>query len=292
MPTATEGPVAIVTGGGTGIGAAVAAVLREQGWRVVICGRRPEPLRRVAQATGALAIRADTADGGDIRELVQTTLKTFGRLDGLVLNAGIVHAGAVGELADAEWDDMLRVNLTGPFRLTREALPHLVASRGAVVAVASAAALRATAGIAGYDATKAGLAMLMQSVAVDYGHAGLRANVVCPGWTRTEMADAEMTEFGESIGATRDEAYGLATAFAPSRRAAEPAEVAEAIAWLLSSAASYVNAAVIPVDGGLVAVDRGRSRSIHGSGSASPQRCPSTDPLPAPAGSGSGVDVR
>lgn len=256
--TETEAPVAIVTGGGTGIGAAASAVLRERGWRVVICGRRPEPLRQVAEATGALAVTADAADAGDIRDLVSTTLQTFGRLDGLVLNAGIVHAGAVGELADAEWDDMLRVNLTGPFRLTREALPYLVESRGAVVAVASAAALRATAGIAGYDATKAGLAMLMQSVAVDYGHTGLRANVVCPGWTRTEMADAEMTEFGESIGATKEEAYGLATAFAPSRRAAEPSEVAEAIAWLLSPAASYVNAAVIPVDGGLVAVEPGQ----------------------------------
>lgn len=259
MQTATPAPpVAIVTGGGTGIGAAVATVLCERGWKVVICGRRLEPLKRVAETTGALAVAADAAQAGDIRELVSTTVATFGRLDGLVLNAGIVHAGPVGDLDDAEWDDMVRINLTGPFRLTREALPHLVAARGSVVAVASAAALRATAGIAGYDVTKAGLAMLTQSVAVDYGHTGLRANAVCPGWTRTEMADAEMTEFGESIGSTKEEAYRLATAFAPSRRPAEAREVAEAIAWLLSPAASYLNAAVIPVDGGLVAVEPGQ----------------------------------
>jgi NAD(P)-dependent dehydrogenase (short-subunit alcohol dehydrogenase family) len=139
----------------------------------------------------------------------------------------------------------------------RAALPHLINSGGAIVGVASAAALRATAGIAGYDSTKAGLAMLMQSVAVDYGPVGVRANAVCPGWTRTEMADMEMSEFGDALGVGREEAYGLATAFVPSRRPAAASEIAAAIAWLLSEQASYVNAAVIPVDGGLIAVEPG-----------------------------------
>jgi NAD(P)-dependent dehydrogenase (short-subunit alcohol dehydrogenase family) len=193
----------------------------------------------------------------DIRDLVAATLTRFGRLDGLVLNAGIVLAGPAGELTDEDWEAMVSTNLTGPFRLTREALPHLLATHGAIVGVASAAALRATAGIAGYDATKAGLAMLMQSVAVDYGPMGVRANAVCPGWTRTEMADMEMTEAGTAVGVDREEAYRLATAFAPSRRPADAREVGEVIAWLLSPKASYVNAAVLPVDGGLVAVEPG-----------------------------------
>jgi meso-butanediol dehydrogenase / (S,S)-butanediol dehydrogenase / diacetyl reductase len=97
----------------------------------------------------------------------------------------------------------------------------------------------------------------MQSVAVDYGPMGVRANAVCPGWTRTEMADMEMTEAGSSVGVAREEAYRLATAFAPSRRPADAREVGEVIAWLLSPEASYVNAAVVPVDGGLVAVEPG-----------------------------------
>ncbi len=136
-------------------------------------------------------------------------------------------------------------------------MPHLLAARGAIVGVASAAALRAMSGIAGYDATKAGLAMLMQSVAVDYRPLGLRANAVCSGWTRSEMADMEMTEAGESTGVDREEAYRLATTFVPSRRPALAREVGEVIAWLLSAKASYVNAAVVPVDGGLVAVEPG-----------------------------------
>ncbi|AMM30786.1 Oxidoreductase [Sinomonas atrocyanea] len=250
--------VAIVTGGGSGIGASTAAVLRDQGWEVVICGRRPEALQAVAERTGAVARVADMDSPADIRKLVAGTVEQFGRLDGVVLNAGIVRAGAVQDLSDEDWDAMVATNLTAPFQLARAALPHLASTGGCLVGVSSAAALRATSGIAGYNATKAGLTMLMQSVAVDYGPLGVRANIVCPGWTRTEMADAEMTELGASIGVTRDEAYEMATAFAPCRRAADPSEIGQVIGWLLSPAASYLNAAVIPVDGGLIAVEPGQ----------------------------------
>ncbi|MDP9886217.1 NAD(P)-dependent dehydrogenase (short-subunit alcohol dehydrogenase family) [Sinomonas atrocyanea] len=256
--TTKDRQVAILTGGGSGIGASTAAALRAQGWEVVICGRRPDALDAVAEHTGAIAKVADMDSPADINRLVAETIDQFGRLDGLVLNAGIVRAGGARELSDEDWDAMVATNLTGPFRLARAALPHLISSRGAIVGVASAAALRATAGIAGYNTTKAGLTMLMQSVAVDYGPLGVRANVVCPGWTRTEMADAEMTELGASVGVSRDEAYAMATAFAPSRRPAEPSEIGQAISWLLSPAASYLNAAVIPVDGGLIAVEPGQ----------------------------------
>lgn len=249
--------VAIITGGGTGIGAASARVLRSQGWEVVICGRRPEPLQQVAASTGATAIVADTGSPEDITKVVEGTLERFGSLNGLVLNAGIVRAGRVGELPDDAWDDMVRTNLTGPFRLLRASLPHLVTSKGSIVGVASAAALRATEGMAGYNATKAALAMLMQSVGVDYGPMGVRANAVCPGWTRTEMADLEMHEYGEELGLDYQEVYRIATSFVPSRRPAEATEVAEVVAWLLSDSASYVNSAVLPVDGGMVSVDPG-----------------------------------
>lgn len=136
-------------------------------------------------------------------------------------------------------------------------MPHLVASRGSIVGVASAAALRASGGIAGYNATKAGLTMLMQSIAVDYGPRGVRANAICPGWTRTEMADMEMQEYGAELGIDYTDAYKVATSFVPARRPATSAEVAEAIGWLLSDKASYVNSAVLPVDGGMIAVDPG-----------------------------------
>jgi NAD(P)-dependent dehydrogenase (short-subunit alcohol dehydrogenase family) len=236
-------------------GAAATAALRARGWNVAICGRRPGPLETVAAATGAHPIVAAIGSDGGVDTVVSGTIERFGRLDGLVLNAGINRPGPVGDLSDEDWDAMVETHLAGPFRLTRAALPHLLATREAIVGVASAAALRATAAIPAYNATKAGLAMLMQTVAVDYGPAGIGSNAVCPGWTRSEMADSELTEAGEMIGVDREEAYRLATAFVPSRRPAESSELGQVIAWLLSPESAYVNAAVSPVDGGLIAVE-------------------------------------
>src|SRR6266849_6401826 len=248
----------LVTGGGSGIGAAVARALAKNGHRVAICGRRAGALRAVAAETGALDLVCDIADAGQVDELIGAVNGTFGRLDGLVLNAGVIAPGGVAELSPQDFSAMVAVNLTGSFLVARAALPHLLASgRGAIVSVASVAALRAASGMGGYAATKAGLAMLTQSLAVDHAHRGLRANVVCPGWTITEMADEEMAAFGGERGLDVAAAYRLVTALVPQRRPAHADEVAAVIAWLLSDAASYVNGAVIPVDGSSVAVDAG-----------------------------------
>lgn len=247
----------IVTGGGTGIGAAVVRLLAAGGDRVAAFGRRPGPLRAVAAQTGALDLVCDVSDAEQVTESVGAVVGRFGRLDGLVLNAGIMLPGGLADLSPVDWETLLAVNLTGAFLMARAALPHLLASRGAVVSVASVAALRASAGMGGYAVTKAGLTMLTQSLAVDHAHQGLRANVVCPGWTVTEMADQEMAEFGAPRGLTAGAAYDLVTSLVPQRRAASADEVAAVVAWLLSGAASYVNGAVIPVDGSAAAVDVG-----------------------------------
>jgi NAD(P)-dependent dehydrogenase (short-subunit alcohol dehydrogenase family) len=251
------GRVVLVTGGGTGIGAAVAASLAAAGDRVVICGRRAEPLQQVAARTGARIVVADVSTESGAATVVDETIAQFGRLDGLVLNHGIIRVGRLDELSVRDWQDTLQVNLTGPFLLVRAALPHLLAARGAVVAVSSVAALRASEAMAAYSASKAGLIMLMQSLAVDHGPDGLRANTVCPGWTATEMGDMEMAELGDTRGISTADAYRLATAMVPQRRAATAEEVASAVCWLLSDAASYVNGAALPVDGGSCVVDPG-----------------------------------
>ena len=247
----------LVTGGGSGIGAAVARRLTAAGDQVAICGRRADALRAVAAETGALDLVCDVGDADAVARLVGSVTAAFGRLDGLVLNAGVMEPGGVAELSPAGWSAMVSANLTGAFLVARAALPHLIASRGAVVSVASVAALRAASGMGGYAATKAGLAMLTQSLAVDHAHEGLRANVVCPGWTVTEMADEEMAAFGAERGVGVPEAYQLVTALVPQRRPALAGEVAAVVAWLLSAEASYVNGAVIPVDGSAAAVDPG-----------------------------------
>lgn len=257
MPGRSAARVALVTGGGSGIGAATAAGLHSSGWQVVICGRRRSALDAVASTTRSWTIAADVSVPDDARRVVRETVERFGRLDGLVLNAGVVHPGPVAELSDEDWDAMVATNLSGPFRIAREALPHLEDARGGLVGVASMSALRATSGLAGYNATKAGLVMLIQSIAVDHGPLGVRANAVCPGWTRTEMADGEMAELAAERGIDTETAYEQATAIVPLRRPAEADEVAAVVCWLLSDEASYLNGVVLPVDGGQAPVDPG-----------------------------------
>ncbi|QKG21435.1 SDR family NAD(P)-dependent oxidoreductase [Actinomadura verrucosospora] len=251
------GRVLIVTGGGSGIGAAVAAAARERGDTVVICGRREDALERVAAATGAEPRVCDVSEPDAVAGLVEGVVAAHGRLDGLVANAGVMRAGAVLDLSAEDWDLTLRTNVTSVFLLAKAALPHLIEAGGAIVAVSSVAALRAPLDGAAYATSKAALTMLTQTIAADYGPRGVRANAVCPGWVRTEMADAEMSAFGAPLGLGREEAYEEVTRLVPQRRPGDPGEAAAAVLWLLGPEASYVNGAVLPVDGGTALLDPG-----------------------------------
>ena len=246
--------VALVTGGGSGIGAATARRLAADGWGVAITGRRPEPLDALADELDALALPGDVGERADAEAAVAATVEQFGGLDGLVLNAG--RSGAPGSLLEVDPDgfaDVHRVNVLGSLVTARAAIRPLLERKGALVAVSSVAGLRAAPDSVAYCSSKAALVMLAQCIAVDHGPAGVRANVVCPGWTRTPMGDRAMA----GLAGGPDEAYAEATRHVPLQRACGPEEVAGAIAWLLSDDASYVNGAVLTVDGGSTVVDIG-----------------------------------
>ena len=247
--------VALVTGGGTGIGAAVARRLAAEGYAVVVTGRRAAPIEEIAAEIDGLAVVADTGLVDDAERAVRETVERFGGLDALVCNAGIGGGGSLRDLDPATWDDVLRTNLTGAFLTCRAAIDHLAARRGSVVTISSVSGLRASPESLAYCASKAGLLMLTQCMAVDHGPEGVRVNCVAPGWVRTPMADEEMDVLAERLGLDREAAYAETTVDVPLRRPASPEEVAATVAWLVSDDASYVNGAVVTVDGGHTPVD-------------------------------------
>lgn len=248
-------PTALITGSGSGIGAATARRLAADGFFVCVTGRRAAPLEALAEEIGGMAVAADTSDPGQVDEAVSAAVDRTGQLDALVCCAGAGGSGAAAEQTLERWNHVIATNLTGVFLACRAALPHLEAAAGSVVTIGSLGGLRAAPASAAYSASKAGVIMLTQSIALDYGPRGVRANCVCPGWIRTPMADGAMDSLANSSGTDRERAYELAAREIPARRPGAPGEVAAVVAWLVSPAAAYVNGAVINVDGGAAIVD-------------------------------------
>ncbi|MBD3004211.1 MULTISPECIES: SDR family NAD(P)-dependent oxidoreductase [unclassified Streptomyces] len=251
--TGLEGRGVIVTGAGSGIGRATALALAREGARVLVADLNRDGAEQVVAAIGAQGgtARAVVGDLGDQRvvdQVVATAMEEFGGLDVLVNNAGVMDRfSAAADTDDAEWDRVLRVNLTAPFMLTRAALPHMLAAgRGAIVFTASEAALRGSAAGTAYTASKHGVVGLVKSLAVMYRDQGIRANAIAPGGTATGIrVDARPGTHGPAV---------IGAHVASMGRIATAEEQAAAIVFLASDAASNVNGVILPVDNGWSAV--------------------------------------
>ena len=256
-----KGKVAIITGGGTGIGEAVARRFVADGARVCITGRRQEMLDKVARSLPSGTVKtcaADVSDPKDIERMVETTLSFGLGLQVIVNNAGMEQAplGGVVDIDVVLWRKVLDINLTGPFLLMKAAIPHLIkAGGGSVINIASLAGLRSIPRLPAYCASKGGLISLTQQAALDYGRDKVRCNVICPGAVKTDMLVSAMGPFAEGLDMTVDEVLSEFQKDVPLHRISTPKELAGLCSYLASDDSSFITGTVIPADGGCAIVD-------------------------------------
>jgi NAD(P)-dependent dehydrogenase (short-subunit alcohol dehydrogenase family) len=257
-----KGKVALITGGGTGIGAAVADRFVAEGAKVCITGRRRELLDKAVSAYpsgSAVACPGDVSKDEDTKQMTATALEFGGRIDILVNNAGIIVPGGVTEVDSANWRKGLEVNLTGPFLLMKGVIPHMIEhGSGSVINISSLGGVRCLPNAATYATSKAGLIMLTQQAALDYGIHGVRCNVICPGGVRTDMMNGALDTIGGALKMNIEDLAKLGSSDVPLRRMAQPSEIAGTCVYLASDDSSFTTGAVIMVDGGAAIVDAGR----------------------------------
>lgn len=246
--TAFEGKVALVTGAARGIGRASALAFGRRGANVVVCDVLDDDAAQTVELLTGLGVeavyaRTDVASSAEIKAAVGVAVSRFGRLDYAHNNAGTSSPGLTADVSEEDWDRVIAVNLSGVFHCLRHELPAILATGGAIVNTASIWGLVASAGQSVYTASKHGVVGLTKAAAAEYGGQGVRINAVAPGPIETAMTAAVPLEIITPI-----------IERAALRRYGQPEEIGEAVAWLCSPAASYVNGAVLPVDGGWLAV--------------------------------------
>jgi NAD(P)-dependent dehydrogenase (short-subunit alcohol dehydrogenase family) len=247
VSTGFEDRVSLITGAGSGIGRALAIAFAKAGARVVAADINLAGAEETAAEIGeaALAVAVDIGDEASVAQLVQHTIDTFGRVDVLCNNAGVIDTMALpADTSIAEWERVLRINLTGTFLVTHAVLPHMLSQGGGVIVnTASEAGIRGGASGAAYTASKHGVVGLTRNVAWAYANDGIRCNAILPGPTVTGIAGG--IEGFDEKGQER-----LRPIISLQQRVALPEQMADAVLFLASDAASFINGAIVPVDGG------------------------------------------
>jgi len=248
--------VALVTGGGTGIGAATARLFASEGASVVVTGRRSGLVASVAEEIDGIAVPGDTSNPVHVAQAVDAAISAYGGIDVVVASAGVGFEGAVGDMDVDDWQRTLDINLNGPMLVCRAALPSMLErGGGSIVLVSSTSGMASAPASAAYDVSKSALIGLARSIAVSYGPHRIRANALCPGWVTSPMGDEDMDALGASRGLTREEAYRLATEDVPLRRPVSPEEMAACCLFLASDESSSVTGTTLVADGGGQAVE-------------------------------------
>lgn len=248
-----DGRTALVTGGGRGIGRAIALRLARAGAHIIVMGRTKAEITAVAHETGGMAIRVDLGS----RESTDMTLRSLAekapRIDILVNNAGIAESAPLDRSSDEMWDRLFEINAASAFRLCRALVPKMVeAGFGRVVNIASNAGLTGYPYTAAYCASKAAMIGMTRALAVDLAKTGVTMNAVCPGWVETRMASEAVDRIVRKTGRTEDQARTALEKMSPQGRMIDPDEVALVVAMLCEDKALGIHGQTIVVDGGQV----------------------------------------
>lgn len=243
---------ALVTGGGSGVGAAIALSLAESGARVTICGRRLAPLEALAAANDRISCHpCDVTDEASVAALYEAAEATRGPFDIVVANAGQAESMPAHRQSMALWNKIISVNLTGSFLTVRPALEHLrKKDYGRIIFISSIAGLKGYGYVSSYVAAKHGVVGLMRSLAAEYAETALTVNAVCPGYTNTEMLTQAVDRIMEKTGMSADEAKTWLAGTNPQKRFIEPQEVADAVLYLCSDGARSYTGQTLSLSGG------------------------------------------
>jgi NAD(P)-dependent dehydrogenase (short-subunit alcohol dehydrogenase family) len=263
-----NGKIAIITGAGSGIGRATAVLFAERGARVMCADIDAEAAEATAEnirqrGHEAAAARVDVSSAADAKRMIDDTVATWGRLDILFNNAGVLFHRSLPEVEEDDWDRMLGVNLKGVFFGCKYALPVIAAGGGgAIVNTASDAGLRGLDGLTAYCASKGGVVQLTKAAAIEWAPHNIRVNCVCPGAVKTGMTTPYMEAALQREAITEQQYWERVGRSHPLGRVAEPEDIAQAVLFLASDASSFITGVALPVDGGLNAGPRAGGRVL------------------------------
>lgn len=248
----------MVTGGSSGIGLAAAELLASRGASIALCGHQAAAVESATERVGRFGTSVhgsvvDVTDEAAVRAWCDGAVAQFSGIDALVTAAGIQRYGTVADTAVEEWDEVIDVNLKGAYLSAKHALPHLRQRGGSIVLVSSVQAYVCQTGVSAYTVSKAGLNALARSIAIDEATHGVRANAVCPASVNTPMLQSAARLFSDGTPAGEASTLQSWGRMHPLGRVAEPAEIAEVIAFLAGPRSSFVTGVGLPVDGGLLA---------------------------------------